>query len=84
METTNQTIPNYVEVTVSVSMSKGVMIEVPEGASHDEIIEKARKEIMLPLTVMEMAKQGFEQLGIRPYGIDFNDWNVDEVEYVTD
>lgn len=84
MDQIEEPIPNYVEVTVSVSMSKGVMVEVPEGAGHDEIIEKAKREIMLPLTVMEMSKQGFERLGIRVHGIDFNDWNVDEVEYVTD
>lgn len=33
--------PTYQEVTVSVSMSSSFMIEVPEGASHDDIIEKA-------------------------------------------
>ena len=78
------TIPTYQEVTVSVSMSSSFMIEVPEGASHDDIIEKAKREITLPLTSLAIAKQALKQLGIRVNGIDTNEWFIDEVEYVTD
>lgn len=53
--------PTYQEVTVSVSMSSSFMIEVPEGASHDDIIEKAKREIILPLTSLAVAKQVFKQ-----------------------
>lgn len=74
----------FKEVTVSISMSKGVMIEVPEDATNEELIEKAKKEIVLPHQSMDVAKQVLKQLGIRVHGIELEDWYVDELEYVTD
>ena len=84
MDTNNEKVPAYQEVTVSISMSSSFMIEVPEGASHEDIIEKAKKEIILPSTSLTIAKQVLKQLGIKVNGIDTNEWFVDEVEYVTD
>ena len=84
MDTNNEKVPAYQEVTVSISMSSSFMIEVPEGASHEDIIEKAKREIVLPLTSLTIAKQAFKQLGIKVNGIDTNEWFIDEVEYITD
>lgn len=84
MDTNNKKVPTYQEVTVSISMSSSFMIEVPEGASHEDIIEKAKKEIILPSTSLTIAKQVLKQLGIKVNGIDTNEWFVDEVEYVAD
>ena len=84
METNNEKGPTYQEVTVSISMSSSFMIGVPEGASHEDIIEKAKREIVLPLTSLAIAKQAFKQLGIKVNGIDTNEWFIDEVEYITD
>lgn len=84
MDTNNEKVPTYQEVTVSISMSSSFMIGVPEGASHEDIIEKAKREIVLPLTSLAIAKQAFKQLGIKVNGIDTNEWFIDEVEYITD
>lgn len=84
MDTNNEKVPAYQEVTVSISMSSSFMIEIPEGASHEDVIEKAKKEIILPSTSLAIAKQVLKQLGIKVNGIDTNEWFVDEVEYVTD
>ena len=84
MDMNNEKVPAYQEVTVSISMSSSFMIEVPEGASHEDIIEKAKREIVLPLTSLTIAKQAFKQLGIKVNGIDTNEWFIDEVEYITD
>ena len=84
MDTNNEKVPAYQEVTVSISMSSSFMIEVPEGASHEDIIEKAKKEIILPSTSLTIAKQVLKQLEIKVNGIDTNEWFIDEVEYITD
>lgn len=84
MDTNNEKVPAYQEVTVSISMSSSFMIEIPEGASREDVIEKAKKEIILPSTSLAIAKQVLKQLGIKVNGIDTNEWFVDEVEYVTD
>ena len=82
MDTNNEKIPNYREVTVSVSMSKSIMVEIPEDASDEELLEKAKREVMLPSAVMDACRKVFRQLGVKVNGIDFNDWCIDEVEFI--
>lgn len=82
MDTNNEKIPNYREVTVSVSMSKSIMVEIPEDASNEELLEKAKREVMLPSAVMDACRKVFMQLGVKVNGIDFNDWCTDEVEFI--
>ena len=74
----------YKEVTVSISMSKSFMIEVPEDATHEELINKAKEEIIIPPQSLDIAKHILKHLGIKVHGVDLDDWDVDELEYVTD
>ena len=82
MDMSEETIPNYREVTVSVSMSKSFMVEIPEDASDEELLDKAKREVMLPSAVMDACRNVFRQLGVKVNGIDFNDWCTDEVEFI--
>lgn len=82
MDTNNEKIPNYREVTVSVSMSKNIMVEIPEDASDEELLDRAKHEVMLPLEMIDACKNVFRQLGVKVNGIDFNDWYTDEVEFI--
>lgn len=84
MDTSNEKIPYYREVTVSVSMSKSIMVEIPEDASDEELLDKAKREVMLPSAVMEACRNVFKQLGIKVNGIDFKDWYTDDVEFIAE
>ena len=74
----------YKEVTVSISMSKDFMIEVPEGATREELIEKAKEEILLPNQAIDIARHLLKHLGVKVHGVEFEDWYVDELDYVAD
>lgn len=74
----------YKEITVSISMSKSICLEVPENATKEEIVEQAKNVIMTPDKLIQTANQVFQQFRIGIHGADFNGWEVDELEYITD
>lgn len=81
----NDKITNYVEVTASITMSKSLCIEVPEGATKEEVLEQAKGEFILPHQGILYLEDILAQVGVRVEDIgQVKDWNIDELEYVTD
>lgn len=74
----------FKEVSVSISLSKTLCLEVPENATSEQIQEQAKQEIMTPDVIMKIAEQVFQQYRIGVQGIDFKGWNVDELEYIVE
>lgn len=64
-----------------ITMSRILYIEVPEGATNEEIIEKAKTEIKLPHNALNEARIALNKVGINIPKLDLNDWEVDNVEY---
>lgn len=78
-------LTTYVEVTASVTMSKSLCIEVPEGATKEEVLELAKKEFIIPTTGIQYLEGILAQVGVRIQNInDIKNWDIDELEYVTD
>lgn len=74
----------YRDVTVSITLSKNLCIEVPENATKEQIQEQAKIEIMTPDKIMKISEQLFRQFNIGVQGVDFKGWNVDELEYIVE
>lgn len=80
-----QKLANYVEVTASITMSKSLCIEVPDGATKEEVLELAKKEFITPDSGINYLEGILNKVGIRVEDIDLiKNWNIDELEYVTD
>lgn len=78
-------LTTYVEVTASVTMSKSLCIEVPEGATKEEVLELAKKEFLIPTVGIQYLEGILSQVGVTVQDIsDAKDWDIDELEYVTD
>ena len=78
-------LTNYVEVIASVTMSKSLCIEVPEGATKEDIIELAKRELILPHKGIAYLENILSQVGVQINGIEhIKDWNIDELKYITD
>lgn len=81
----NDKLTNYVEVTASITMSKSLYIEVPEGATKEEVLELARKEFIPPHIGIKYLEGILAQVGVQVKDIDeIKNWDIDEFEYVTD
>lgn len=72
----------YKEITVSITMSKSVCLEIPENATSEQIQEFAKQEIITPDKIMKISEQVINQLRLKISGLDFKGWNVDELEYI--
>lgn len=78
----------FVEVTVSVTLSKSLCVEVPITATSEQIIEKAKPEFILPHDSMTILNNVAKQINLRFGNINIadatRDWNVDDIAYATD
>ena len=74
----------YKNVTVSITLSKSLCIEVPENATDEQVRELAKQEIMTPDKIMKISEQLFRQMKIGVQGVDFKGWSVDELEFITE
>ena len=72
----------YKEITVSITMSKSVCLEIPENATSEQIQEFAKQEIITPDKIMKISEQVINQLRLKISGLDFKGGNVDELEYI--
>ena len=77
-------VSTFKEVTVSISMSKSVYLEVPDGTTDEQFLERAKKEILTPDKVMAILASILEQSGIRVDTREIVDWNIDELEYIVE
>ena len=81
----NEKLTTYVEVTASITMSKSLCIEVPEGATKEDVLELAKREFILPHHGIKYLEGILAQVGVRVEDIDeIKNWDIDELEYVTD
>lgn len=77
-------VSTFKEVTVSISMSKSVYLEVPEGTTDEQLMERAREEILTPDKIMPLLVQVLRQAGVRVDAHEIAGWNVDELEYIVE
>lgn len=70
-----------VGVTASVLMERTLYIEVPEEFTEEQIIETAKKEILLPHTALYSANIALRNVGLKTPGLDLSDWEVTDSEY---
>lgn len=68
-------------ITASVLMERTLYIEVPEESTEDQIIEIARKEILLPHNALYSANNALRSVGLKLHGLDLDDWEVKDSEY---
>lgn len=79
-------VENFVEVVASITMSKSLYLPITDGMTKEDLLEKAKKEITTPDRLVSLYKEALNHFGIRitTEDMDLSDWNVDELEYVTD
>lgn len=76
--------PEFREVSVSISMSKSVFLEVPNGMTKDQLIEKAKSEIFTPHHAIMLLSTMLNGGRGHVTQSDLADWFVDELEYIID
>lgn len=70
-----------VGITAKVTMNRTLYIEVPENTTEEEILKRAKKEIILPHNALILANTLLNKAGIRYNGLDLNDWEIEESNF---
>ncbi len=70
-----------IEVKATITMSRSLYIEVPIEATNDEIISKAKTEILIPQVALETANAALRKVGIVINGLDLKDWETNNIEF---
>lgn len=70
------------EVVCNITMSRSLFLEVNENTSDKELLNKAKEEILLPHDALSKVQQILNKVGLKLNGLDLNDWNVENCEYL--
>lgn len=77
----------FVNVKVSATISTDFYLEVNDNSTEDQIIEIAKKEIVLPVKYPEFISSFIlKYYGINIKGLDslLNSWNIDDIKYTSE
>lgn len=70
------------EVVCNITMSRSLFLEVSENTSDEELLNRAKEEILLPHNALSKVQQILNKVGLKLNGLDLNDWNVENCEYL--
>lgn len=70
-----------IEVKATITMSRSLYIEVPAESTNEEIISKAKTEILIPQVALETANAALRKVGIVINGLDLKDWETNNIEF---
>lgn len=68
-------------ITVNISLTRTLYLDVPENISDDDFLKKAKQEIILPHNALVMASNALRNVNIQIPQLDLKDWDVNNIEY---
>lgn len=75
-------VTNFTGVTVTVTVKRTLYIESNEQEPEADIIERVKKEIILPQDAINAADIALKNVGVRINKLDLGDWSTEKVEYI--
>ena len=70
-----------VGIKVTVTLDRTLYINEINNESEKELLERAKKEIILPIDAMNIVKQLFQKNGIDIKKLDLSDWDIQNINY---
>ena len=70
-----------VGIKVTVTLDRTLYINEINNESEKELLERDKKEIVLPIDAMNIVKQLFQKNGIDIKKLDLSDWDIQNINY---
>lgn len=70
-----------VGIKISSLLSRTIYLEFPDDTPEEEIIEKAKKEITLPIDAMNKVDSTLQAMRIKIDRLELRDWEHIHTEY---
>lgn len=68
-------------VRCDITMHRTLFVSRQEDTSDEDVLDTARREIILPHDALRQVADILSKSGLRISGLDLKDWIVDDVKY---
>ena len=68
-------------IKTKVTLERTIYLDLPDNASEEDIINKAKEEIIHPLNAFYTATQALKSLHVNIPKLDLSDWNSTDISY---
>ena len=68
-------------IKTKVTLERTIYLDLPDNTSEEDIINKAKEEIIHPLNAFYTATQALKSLHVNIPKLDLSDWNSTDISY---
>ena len=68
-------------IKTKVTLERTIYLDLSDDASEEDIINKAKEEIIHPLNAFYTANQALKSLHVNIPKLDLSDWNSTDISY---
>lgn len=68
-------------IKTKVTLERTIYLDLPDDTSEEDIINKAKEEIVHPLNAFYTATQALKSLHVNIPKLDLSDWNSTDISY---
>lgn len=68
-------------IKTKVTLERTIYLDLPDDTSEEDIINKAKEEIIHPLNAFYTATQALKSLHVNIPKLDLSDWNSTDISY---
>lgn len=68
-------------IKTKVTLERTIYLDLPDDTSEEDIINKAKEEIINPLNAFYTANQALKSLHVNIPKLDLSDWNATDISY---
>jgi hypothetical protein len=68
-------------IKVNITMSRTLYIDVPDTDTDEQVLDKGKSQIALPLQALITADKVLKQHRINIPNLDISDWDVTDLKY---
>lgn len=68
-------------VKVKTTLERTIYLDLPDNASEEDIINKAKEEVIHPLNAFYTATQALKSLHVNIPKLDLSDWSSADISY---
>lgn len=68
-------------IKTKVALERTIYLDLPEDTSEEDIINKAKEEVVHPLNAFYTATQALKSLHVNIPKLDLSDWSSTDISY---
>lgn len=67
-------------IKTKVEMERTLYLDLPENSKKEDILKKAKEEVILPIDAVNIASKALNRMNIHISKLDLKDWKLNDVK----